>query len=101
MKNAAEKSGTPANPAQQPAPAARQRDTHPPIHVETAVCERTADPAVRLKLQPAAEGEVVLSIAQARALSLALITAVNRQERHGREHARQVRLTVAPQPAER
>jgi hypothetical protein len=101
MKNAADKSGTPASPGLPHAPAAKHRDGQHPIHVETAVCEHTDDPAVRVKLQQAAEGEVVLSIAQARALSLALITVVNKQERHACAHPRQTRLTVAPQPTER
>lgn len=55
-----------------------------------------AESGVSLRLSPKPGGEILLSIEQARALSLALIAAVNRQEREARSPRAPARH--APQP---
>jgi len=83
---------------------ANASDRSPPhhsVHVEAVATAPASGPAVRLRLGEAPHPEIILSIEQARALSLALIAAVNRQEQHDHTRRKHGRLSLAVQPAER
>jgi hypothetical protein len=72
------------------------------INVEMISAERASGPTVRLKVGTTGQQEIILSIEQARALSLAIISAVNKQEQHTHARHKQGRLaTVSGQPTER
>lgn len=111
MKNSAQQAGSNTrtdidrkDTARHPEPTSSHPSSQP-VSVDTVICDRTADPHVRLTLEAIAQGQVVLSLAQARALSLALIAAVNKHEQHAHarhKHAAQPRARLSVlQPAER
>jgi hypothetical protein len=63
--------------------------------------EGEQDAAVRLEVGDANRNSIVLSIEEARALSLAIIAAVNKHEQHAHTRRKQAKQPVTLYPATR